>query len=156
LDEPQHILLWKKLLFKTQSVYFAAKTAWSLAIAARSSRCFAIGIDLESLQRIKGPDISHLICRNAELDWVYGGGHFHERLAMIFSAKEALYKALYPIFRRYIDFMEVELTWSPEQGCFQAQLLTARANEFPDDRPVKVYCRRHESFFFSLVFHKRA
>jgi 4'-phosphopantetheinyl transferase EntD len=129
---------------------------WNVAVAARSSYCVAIGVDLESLHRMEGPDISHLICRQAELDWVRDGRDFRQRLAMIFSAKEALYKALYPICRRYIDFMEVELAWSPEQSCFLAQLLTAGANEFPADRPVRVHCRGHENFFVSVVIHKRA
>ena len=128
---------------------------WSVAIAARSSQCFAVGIDLESLHRMEGPDISELICRRAELDWVHRG-HFHQRLLMIFSAKEALYKALYPVCRRYIDFMEVELSWSPEHGCFHVQLLTSGLTNFPADRPIKVHCRCHDNFFFSVVIHKRA
>lgn len=121
---------------------------WSVAVAAHAAN-LAIGIDLESVKRIHGPDISYLICRNSELAWVQSGnGNFHERLAMIFSAKEALYKALYPLCRRYIDFMEVELSWLPP-GYFHALLLTHCGLDFPAGQLVRIQCHRSADLVFS-------
>ncbi|MFL6439675.1 MAG: 4'-phosphopantetheinyl transferase [Terriglobales bacterium] len=96
---------------------------WSVAVAGRSSGRFSIGIDLESVDRIGQTDISSVVCRRAERDWVGAPGDSRMRLCMIFSAKEALYKSLYPVCRRYIDFQEAELSWHAERSCFYAGLI---------------------------------
>jgi len=121
---------------------------WSVAVSAQCSGSIAIGIDLESLERFGKIDVSDLICRKPELEWVRDVSDFHGRLAMIFSAKEALYKSLYPFLRRYVDFTEVELSWSPEQSCFHADVLPSDASCF-DGGPVAIFCRRHRHSIFS-------
>src|SRR6266571_669355 len=115
---------------------------WSVAVAVKCSNGFAIGVDLETMERIQGTDISDLVCREAELDWVRGGD-FQERLTMIFSAKEAVYKALYPLCRRYIDFKEVELTWFPEQYRFQGEFLAPFGPNLPRGQAYAVHCGCH-------------
>ena len=125
---------------------------WSVAVAVKSSNRFAIGVDLETMEGIQRTDISDLICGEAELDWVRGGD-FQERLTMIFSAKEAIYKAFYPLCRRYIDFKEVELTWFPEQYRFQGEFLAPFGSNLPQEA-CAVHCRSHAELVFSCLIHE--
>jgi 4'-phosphopantetheinyl transferase EntD len=44
-------------------------------------------------------------------------------LAFLFSAKESVYKAIYPIARTYIGFLEVEITIDSANRTFAANYL---------------------------------
>lgn len=125
---------------------------WSVAVVAKCSGAVAIGVDLESVEAVGQTDISRLVCRDAELTWVRQGD-FQERLTMIFSAKEALYKALYPLYLRYIDFMEVELTPFPQQHEFQGEFAATLDASPSQAQPYAVHCRRLGELVFSCVIH---
>ncbi len=126
---------------------------WSVAVAVKRSNRVAIGVDLETMEGIQGTDISDLVCSEAELDWVRGG-NLQERLTMIFSAKEAVYKAFYPLCRRYIDFKEVELTWFPGQYRFQGKFLAPFGPNLPRGHACAVHCRSHAELVFSCLIHQ--
>lgn len=125
---------------------------WSAAIVVECSNHFLVGVDLETMEGIQGTDISYLVCRDAELDWIRRGD-FRERLTMIFSAKEAVYKAFYPVCLRYIDFKEIELTWFPEHNCFQAEFPARLRTNLHCGEVCEVHCRRHAEMVFSCVIH---
>jgi len=126
---------------------------WSVAVAVKRSNRVAIGVDLETMEGIQGTDISDLVCGEAELDWVRGG-NLQERLTMIFSAKEAVYKAFYPLCRRYIDFKEVELTWFPGQYRFQGKFLAPFGANLPRGHACAVHCCSHAELVFSCLIHQ--
>lgn len=121
---------------------------WSLAVAAQGSGV-ALGIDCESVERLREVSIIDVICTTAERDWVRGEDQ-PARLVKIFSAKEAVYKAFYPICKHYIDFKELELCWLDEQKCFQGRFL-ARLSPGLSEVLCKVYCRQSGSLIVSLV-----
>lgn len=126
---------------------------WSVAVAIRYPNLFATGVDLETTERMKGADISELVCGSAELEWLRSG-NLNERLTMIFSAKEAIYKAFYPLCQRYIDFKDVELTWVPSQSCFQAKFLVPFGHGLPRGQLCAVHCCSYTAFTFSCVIHR--
>jgi len=123
---------------------------WTVAVVARSSSNLAIGIDLENVRRVQAIDISSLICCDDELKWVRGGCDFYGRLAMVFSAKEALYKAVYPFCGRYLDFKEVELSPFSEDGFCKAQFLTCLAKDL-GTQSWMIHTRLQGDFVFSCV-----
>jgi 4'-phosphopantetheinyl transferase EntD len=126
---------------------------WSVAVVAKGSRDLVVGIDLESVDRLREIDIKNLICSDDELQWVEEGD-FRERLLMVFSAKEAIYKALYPLYQSYIDFKQVELFWVGEQRCFQAKFTDLKLPGFVPDSLGPVYCHCEDGFIFScLICH---
>jgi enterobactin synthetase component D len=97
------------------------KGDWAAALVARRKQGCSLGLDLE---HTKGPrvDISRRILTAAELDEL---SRFQEQeglagraaqLALRFSLKEAVYKAIDPWVRRYVGFREVELTLSPSSA----------------------------------------
>lgn len=124
---------------------------WSVAVAMRSSRRMSLGIDMENMDRISNLEISPLVCRSSECDWVLAGDDSHARLCMIFSAKEALYKSLYPCYRRYIDFTEAELSWCAGLSAFHAVLFTNERNE---REPLFISSQRRDNLIFSCSVYK--
>ena len=49
---------------------------------------------------------------------------------LIFSAKETTYKALYPIFKQFLDFSDLHIDTQPEQGIFLARLVGRIADRY--------------------------
>lgn len=71
-----------------------------------------LGVDLEKIVDINfAKESAHLILTQSEqLLWYESQAqslNFREYLTLIFSLKESLYKAVYPIAQNYIDFLEV-------------------------------------------------
>ena len=119
---------------------------WSVAVAMRFSRRMSLGIDMENTDRISNLEITPLVCRSSEYDWILAGNDPYRRLCMIFSGKEALYKSLYPWYRRYIDFTEVELSWCSDLSAFRAVLFTNESNE---QRALLISSQRHDNLIVS-------
>jgi 4'-phosphopantetheinyl transferase EntD len=127
--------------------------AWGAALLIRAGRRFAVGIDLESLEQAATVDISGVVCTRAELEWVRKG-NYHERLAMIFSAKEAVYKALYPFCRRYVDFKEVELSWLPQPYSFKVGFVDKQETAFAGFGESLVVSRHINGLVLSCLVHE--
>src|SRR5579859_6821488 len=88
------------------------------AAVGRQSEYAGIGIDLERHQAIS-EGVEEMVCTPAERAWA------RERAAdgvhwplVIFSAKESVYKAWYPIVRQWLGFEDAELDLDPERGLF--------------------------------------
>ena len=127
---------------------------WAVALVLKSWKPLVVGIDLEDLETAGRVDISGLICTAKELDWVRDGFSFHERLAMIFSAKETIYKGFYPFCRQYIDFKDVELSWFPKRQSFGVSFLGGTKIQFPSLRRCEVHCRCFEGLVFSCMIYE--
>ena len=119
----------------------AISHAGDLAIAVVGMRAdyVGLGVDVEELSRGPSPRAARLICRPSEMEWadVESGT---ERLAMLFSAKEAVFKALYPIERVWLGFSDAELTWRPERCVFEARVLKSVGAGYPPGFVLEVHC----------------
>ncbi|AIY42533.1 4'-phosphopantetheinyl transferase entD [Collimonas arenae] len=83
----------------------------AMAVAARSQEWRALGIDIETVltNAAAQPLVEHLMTA-AELAIGTAAGMTLERwLSLVFSAKESLFKALYPFVGRYFDFLDAEV-----------------------------------------------
>jgi enterobactin synthetase component D len=67
-----------------------------------------IGIDLESLSRVVDFNISRHVCVEQELEWLktLSPAKANQGLRIIFSAKESIFKCLFPISRTYLYFKD--------------------------------------------------
>ena len=74
----------------------------AIAVVAKTEKVQAIGIDLEDVDHFP-EEIADLVANEAERDWVLSEDS-RLRLAMLFSAKESIYKAFYPLEHRFFDF----------------------------------------------------
>ena len=88
----------------------------AVAGAALAADVCGLGIDLEGAERV-GPELHARLFtarERAELD-----PHDAARAALLFSAKEAGYKAVYPNVGRFIGFHEAEVAVDPPSGTFR-------------------------------------
>jgi 4'-phosphopantetheinyl transferase EntD len=96
----------------------------AVAVVGRAANYAGLGVDVER----RSPGLSErgarLVCRPAEIDWALGDGGGLRR-TMLFSAKEVIFKALYPIERVWLGFGDAELTWDPARCLFVARVLKA-------------------------------
>lgn len=100
-------------------------TGYRGAAVARTDEVLSVGIDAEPhgplpprvLGAVTAPgDAGHL----AELSRAEPAVHWDR---LLFSAKEAVYKAWYPVTGRWLGFTDASLTVDPAAGTFTARLL---------------------------------
>ncbi len=96
------------------------------AAVARAIDVLTIGIDAEPHAAIPAR-VAQRVLVEAEREWVtrasrgvHAGVHWDR---LIFSAKESVYKAWFPLARRWLGFDDAIVTIDPAAGTFQARLL---------------------------------
>ena len=94
------------------------------AAVARQEDCLAVGIDAEIHDRLP-EGVLELVAGHEErafLAQAPGGVHWDR---VLFSAKESIYKAWYPLTGEWLGFEEAAVSIEPRRGTFQARLLRA-------------------------------
>lgn len=89
---------------------------------ARKTDFLSIGVDIEHFNRMKDRSISR-ITHPLELESV---GTDRDLATLLFSLKEAFYKAQFPIYQRQLSFKDIALNLIPERQ--SADLLWANPN----------------------------
>ncbi|WP_145577341.1 4'-phosphopantetheinyl transferase family protein [Yersinia mollaretii] len=109
----------------------------AVGLLTESRDVHGIGLDIESLipvERAKNlwPGI---LSEEEYRDSQEGPLPFNHLLTLAFSAKESLFKAVYPQLGRYFDFLEARLiSYSLASGRFELQLLRDLSDDFPAGR----------------------
>lgn len=101
-------------------------TGYRAAAVARSAEVRTIGLDAEPHLPVNDPGVVDLVTRPAERAQLTRLAAVQPEVCwdrLIFSAKESVYKAWYPLTRRWLDFQEAELTFDPTNATFTARLL---------------------------------
>lgn len=91
----------------------------AIAIVARATRYRGIGIDLEAVDAVSD-DVTERIAAPDERPACEGAG------ALVFSAKEAIYKAVNPMVGEYLPFRAVEIRWDLGAQSFSARTVEDR------------------------------
>jgi 4'-phosphopantetheinyl transferase EntD len=101
----------------------------AVAVASRTVSA-GIGIDVEPARPLD-PGLHAMILREAERSRVDALPSELQPLGpiLVFSIKEAVYKAIYPERRQFLDFQQVEIVFTGEDG-FIAEVLVPEAS-FP-------------------------
>jgi 4'-phosphopantetheinyl transferase EntD len=90
---------------------------------ARSGLFESIGIDAEIHAGLP-PDVLGTIALEEEIEWIRAmpatGTHWDR---LVFSAKESIYKAWYPVTKSWLGFKDALVTINPESAKFHAHLL---------------------------------
>ncbi len=105
------------------------------AAVARATELRTLGIDAE----LRGPlpqGVIDLVCTEQERRQVaeLPGDHW---ATLLFSAKESIYKAWYPVAQRWLGYLDAELTIDADQDCFSARILVGGAEEVFWSNPVR-------------------
>jgi 4'-phosphopantetheinyl transferase EntD len=97
-------------------------TGYRAAAVARADQVLTIGIDAEPHAAIEAR-VTARVLDDEERAWIASApaGVHWDRL--IFSAKESVYKAWFPLARRWLGFEEARLAIDPGTGVFEARLL---------------------------------
>ncbi|CAG0939179.1 4'-phosphopantetheinyl transferase Npt [Gammaproteobacteria bacterium] len=93
----------------------------AVAAAARSSMLAALGLDIEAAEALD-PGLIATVCRPEETRRLPANATAAAAEALLlFSAKEAVYKALWPLVRRFIDFQDVAIILDADRGGFRVR-----------------------------------
>src|SRR6202022_3459184 len=111
----------------------------AIAVVGWQSDYAGVGGDLGALSPGLSARAARLVCTPAEMEWVGDAGGTH-RGTMLFSAKEAVFKALFPIERVWLGFGDAELEWQPERVAFEACRLKRASTTYPIGSVLQVQC----------------
>ncbi len=113
------------------------------AAVADTTVCRSLGIDFEVAGRVDDSLIDRLLTENERRRLV--GPTDDPTPTIIFSAKEAIYKATFPLTRCWLGFEDVEVTLDVGNGTFEADVLPGV------DHPMAG--QRLEGFHRSMLGH---
>ena len=88
------------------------------AVVARAGDVWAVGFDLEPLDPPLPPEVERLVGARADPLDPYAS-------KVAFSAKECVYKCLFPVTGRAFDFADVTVDLDPAAGRFSARVAAA-------------------------------
>ncbi|HTL36878.1 MAG TPA: 4'-phosphopantetheinyl transferase superfamily protein [Kofleriaceae bacterium] len=94
------------------------------AAVARAERCTTIGIDAEVIRTLES-GVERSILRETERERLDALDAAVPWSCVVFSIKEASYKAWYPVLRRWLEFHDVDVALDVPNGAFTARVLDA-------------------------------
>ena len=106
------------------------------AAVAPAERCAGLGIDIEQVRSLQ-PSIDRQVADDEERAWIASD---MTRFTLLFSAKESIYKAFFPIRREYFGFSAVHLQW--ETPRFIATLTCPMSERWGSGAQFPVECHR--------------
>ena len=93
----------------------------AIAVVAKATACSAIGLDVEDRDRPVDPGVADHVCVPSELQWVAPRTRdWLRRFKLLFSAKETIFKALYPVGGVELTFPDATLEYDEGRGLFSA------------------------------------
>lgn len=105
-DEP----LWPQGLIGTISHSYN----WAVSAVAKQKDCFALGIDIEYIDQNVAAQLADHISTPEEKNWLNEISLLrYLRFYLLFSAKESIFKALYPLYHTFLEFQDATLSWIP-------------------------------------------
>ncbi len=96
-------------------------SGYAAAAVACNTEVFAIGIDAEVAAPLS-PGLIESIASPAEQKALFALSDDVPWERVIFSAKEAFYKAWYPVTKSWLEFHDVDIRFQPEQGTFSVNV----------------------------------
>ncbi len=114
----------------------------AVAAVARRTTAACLGLDIEKNARRVEWDVARKICDKEELAWVEQEEiHKWQRFIHIFSAKESVFKAFFPLQKIFLDFHDAHLEWQEASGCFRGYLRKQAAAGYNEGYAFAVGCR---------------
>ncbi|MFE0375604.1 4'-phosphopantetheinyl transferase [Streptomyces inhibens] len=101
-------------------------TGYRAAAVARSTDAVTIGLDAEPHQPVEDPGVIDLVTLPEERTQLRRLAAAQPEVCwdrLVFSAKESVYKAWYPLTGRWLGFEDALLTFDPTNATFTARLL---------------------------------
>jgi len=135
------------------SITHTNKTA--VCVAASTQQINYLGIDLENILSAQlAKDLVPYIINNQEQQLLHNLSiPFEKALTIIFSAKESVFKALYPQVKRYFDFTAVQITTLCTETKLLSMILTEDLSlQLPKGMPITGrYLQYHDQIFTYII-----
>jgi 4'-phosphopantetheinyl transferase EntD len=122
----------------------------ALAIVGWRSDYAGLGVDIEGFSPGVSARALRLVCTASERVWL--ACRPENWRTVLFSAKEAVFKALFPIERVWLGFADAELTFDDAAGAFEARLLKSAGAEYPVGTRLRVQCTLAEREVLSVTY----
>lgn len=119
------------------------------AVVGRSEEFLGLGIDIESQSRKLNKSIIDRIGTAQEKRWVKESPA--DRSLMVFCTKESVYKALFPLHRKRMDFKDVACVWNDEHQAFISTLLTDFGAPWDAGATVLTLCQPTDGFIVAVT-----
>ncbi|MGO1616370.1 MAG: 4'-phosphopantetheinyl transferase family protein [Oceanisphaera sp.] len=128
---------------------------WAAAVVAKQADYLGLGLDIEPyLSATDGQKLAPALLTQAELTLIKAcsEAQFALMVTLIFSLKESLFKALYPLVGTRFYFEEAELvSWDITAGTARLRLLTHLNQQWPAGRTLDAYFSQANNHVLSLV-----
>ena len=136
----------------TGALSHSSGTAFLLA----DEQCRLVGNDVEQwISRTTADEIAGLLMNKQETDQLTASSlPWPMAVTVLFSIKESLYKALWPVVGKYIDFRQAEIThFDPTGGHASLRLTEALSPTLPEGRcfPARFVLTETEVFSWIVV-----
>lgn len=123
---PEHILIGEKgePIWPSNIVGSITHShGYAAAAVAKKSEVLSLGIDAETDEALS-PKVLQRICNDQEQEWVKSldSSRIQNPGKILFSAKEATYKAWYPITQEWLGFKEVFIDFHEEKNAFTVHI----------------------------------
>ncbi len=122
-----------------------------ICAVAKISEVNSLGIDLQRVGRKRQFDISARICHPQEVAWLKKSAESEWRMIALFSAKESVYKAFYPLLRYRLGFKDVLLSWDERDECFLGELMLDFSSTYGRGFSFRVRIDRADDYVLSSL-----
>ena len=118
---------------------------WAAAAVAPATRTANLGLDLEDSRAIR-PGIEEAVTDADERRWTGGDP---VKVALVFSAKESVFKAFHRFRQEYFGFEAVHLRWTG--AGFEGTLREAMGRDWPLGTRVEIGCIEKDALVLSWL-----
>lgn len=124
----------------------------AVAAVANIQQCAGIGIDIEDCERRVEWDVARRICDPQELSWVTGSDEDRwQRFFALFSAKETVFKAFFPLHHVFLDFHDAHLDWDERRQRFAGCLRKDASPHYRAGYEFSVDCQHHGKYVMTSL-----
>ena len=97
-------------------------SAWCGSAVARKEDIHGIGFDIETIDRVN-MKIAKKVLTPVEMEWVNASHEeAQKRLALLFSAKETIFKCVAPVYGKRLGFFDSVITRVTQEQSFEVKL----------------------------------
>ncbi len=99
-------------------------------VIAPTDKWLSIGIDLESIPRVISTNAYRWITNTDERKWVKNCKNRDFQSKLIFSAKESIFKLIYPLTKRFFSFDAISINKPETHNSFTANINIAQDEDY--------------------------
>jgi len=122
---------------------------WCGSAVARQKDIRGIGLDIETIDRVN-IIIAKKVLSPVEMEWVNASDEeAQKRLALLFSAKETIFKCVAPVYGKRFGFFDTVITHVTEEQSFEVKLNDKISAEVPNCSTLTGRYLMHEGDVFT-------